>query len=131
LENLQKCLQAGFQHVIIVCPKVSRLESLKRVIESQLPADAIGRVRFFVPDDLFAFIQELEANELQQEQTVRGYRVRTDYRVLPSDGRGDRREAVSRVIAEALLRTRKGASRGKARQGRDQEAGGHLDQGLH
>jgi hypothetical protein len=64
-------------------------------------------LRFFTPENLLSFVQELEVEQLNTEKTVRGYRVRTTYRAVGNDEAKDRREAVSRVVAKAVTRLRK------------------------
>lgn len=104
LSNVRKCLAGGYQHVAVVCPEGKRLAKLGAVIGQALTDPERERVRFFTPQDLFAFIQELEVRQLNQEQTVRGYKVKTSFRTLDGEEGKDRRQAVSQVVAKAVRR---------------------------
>ncbi len=104
LENLRKCLVAGFTHVAAISPDPKRLSKLRTFIEPKLDPAERPRVRFVLPDELFAFVQELDIRQLDQEKTICGYKVTTKHR--PADGAEakDRRDAVSDVIAKAIKR---------------------------
>jgi hypothetical protein len=104
LGNVQKCLEAGFDHVVVVTKNTKRLERLKEVIGPRLAPAERERVQFLTPDSLFAFIQELEIRDLNTEQTVRGYKVRTIRHRLDHDESQSRREAVTQVVAKAMKR---------------------------
>jgi hypothetical protein len=106
--NILKCLVAGFQHVLAISSDARRLGKLRRMVEPRIPEADRPRVRFFLPEELFAFLQELEVQHLNKEQTVRGYKVKTTLRPVSSDeGRG-RRDAVSQVVAKSMRRIHDG-----------------------
>jgi len=111
LGNVRKGLSAGYRHVAVVCPNLKRLAKLRAVVEADLSPPEREQVRFFVPDELFAFVQELEVRQLDKQATVRGYKVKTTYRPLDSQESGDRRQAVSQVVAKAMKRLRVGGSK--------------------
>ena len=104
LGNVQKCLEAGFNHVVVVAKNTKRLERLKEVIGPRLASAERERVQFLTPESLFVFIQELEIRDLNTEQTVRGYKVRTTRHRLDHDESQNRREAVTQVVAKAMKR---------------------------
>jgi len=105
LENVRKCLAAAYTHTVVVTPAPERLRRLERAISSQLTAEERGRVKFFVPDELFGFIRDLEVQQLNSEGMVKGYRVRTTFQSV--DDMKHRREAVSHVVAASLQRMSK------------------------
>jgi hypothetical protein len=107
LGNVRKGLAAGYQHVAVVSPDARRLAKLRAVVVGELSASEQEQVRFFEPDELFAFIQDLEVRQLDKEKTVRGYKVKTTFKPLdPDDGSG-RRRVVSDVVAKAVRRVQK------------------------
>jgi hypothetical protein len=56
---------------------------------------------------LFAFVQELEVADLEQERTVRGYKVKSTYRAVDGTENGERRAKISKVIAKSVRRGKK------------------------
>ncbi len=106
LGNVRKCLSAGFAHVMMVCPDSKQLAKLRKGIEQELVDEERARVHFFLPDEMFAYVEELEVQSLEQEQTVRGYKVKRSFRTMSAAERSDRREVVARVVAGAVKRRR-------------------------
>jgi hypothetical protein len=110
--NLLKCLVAGYQHVVALSPDARRLGRLRKVAEPRIPEADRSRVHFFMPEALFSFLQELEVQQLNKEQTVRGYKVKTSFRTLSEDEERARREAVSQVVAKSMRRIQGGKPKG-------------------
>lgn len=104
LGNVRKCLEAGYQHVVAVSPDARRLMKLRRLIKRDLNEGELARVHFFAPPDLFAFIQEIEVQQLSREQEVRGYKIKTNYKSLDADDGRDRRHAMTDTVARAMKR---------------------------
>jgi hypothetical protein len=102
LGNVRKCLAAGYRHTVVVTPTPERLGRLERAISPHLTEDERKRVKFFVPDELFAFIRDLEARQIDTEGMLKGYRVRTTFQSV--DDMKHRREAVTHVVAKSLQR---------------------------
>jgi hypothetical protein len=104
LENVRKCLEAGYLHVAVVSPEPKRLTKLKAAIESKLTAPERQRVRFVGLEELFSFIQELDIGEMEKEKTVRGYKVKTNYQPLDAEQSKQRRGEISGIVAKAVKR---------------------------
>lgn len=115
LGSIRKCLAAGFERVALVSADDKHLSQLRAAIESQLTDDEKPKVGFFLPEALFAFIQELEVGDLERERTVRGYKVKSSYRSLDGAEGEARRSMISRVVADSIRRIapRKKGGRGK------------------
>jgi hypothetical protein len=106
LGNVRKCLEGGYQYVAVVSPQATRLDKLTAAIVGRLADGERQRVHFFLPDQLISFIQELEIKNLEQEKTVRGYRIKTSFRAPPREESRGRRQVVSEVVAKAMKRLR-------------------------
>ncbi len=120
LGNIRKCLDAGFLHVVALSPAVERLAKLREVVEPQLEEAESGRVRFFSPDELFAFVREIEmqragspAGKEGEGKTVRGYKVRTTLRPVTGAERKAKQQNISDVIAKSIRQKRQRESDGK------------------
>jgi hypothetical protein len=108
LGNIQKCLAAGFEHVVMVSSDKKTLSKGRELASSRLNADEIKRVQFLTPEDLFSFIDSLEAETLTKEEAVRGYKVKVQYRPVGEDEKQTRKQAISQVVLGALKRLRGG-----------------------
>jgi hypothetical protein len=111
LGNVRKCLDAGFQHVVSVCTDEQRLARLREVVEPQLEDDERERVWYFLPDQLFAFVQEIELQRSgsgagEGERTVKGYRVRSKVRRVDGAEGKAKQVNLSDVIAKSIKRHR-------------------------
>jgi len=106
LGNIQKCLAAGFETVAVVALDKKNLNRIKDLVSSNLEERTFSQVRFFLPEELFTFLEEMEAEAAGGERTVRGYKVKVKYRPLEEQEKNTRREAISQVILRALKRLR-------------------------
>jgi len=104
LGSIRKCLGANSHLVALVCPEAKHLNKLRGGIEAALNEEEQRRVRFFLPEELFAHVQDLELKDLDQERTVRGYKVKTSYRALDAGDSSERRTAISQVVARSMKR---------------------------
>jgi len=104
LGNLRKCMAAGFGFIVAVSTEPKRLTKIQALAETEFTEHERKRVRFFSPDELFSFVQELEVSQVQAEKTVRGYKVKTTFRKADQAEGTDRQQSVSRVIANAIVR---------------------------
>ena len=91
---------------MVVALDQKSLNRIQELVSSSLEKDALTKVRFFMPEALFAFLEEIEAQAAATERTVRGYKVKLKYRPLQEDEKRTRREAISQVILRALTRLR-------------------------
>jgi Helicase HerA, central domain/TraM recognition site of TraD and TraG len=106
LGNVQKCLAAEFSAVVSVAADRSALRKLQQYITKRLDEAQREAVQFLTPEELFAFLEELEAGAAGAEETVRGYKVKVRYTPPPAGERQEKRKAISGVIARAVRRLR-------------------------
>lgn len=106
LGNVRKCLAGGYVHVVVVSVEDRRLEKLRTAIEPQLTDVERSRLHYFLPEELFAFLQELGIQQLSSEAMVRGYKVKTNFTSVNAGERDERRQAITRVVANAMRRVR-------------------------
>ena len=107
LGSVRKSLSAGFGFVVLVAADEKHLAKLRQPIEAELSAEEKQKVRFFTPDELFAFIQEQDVAEMEKERTVRGYKVKSNYRPVGGADNSERQEKISKVIAKSIKRGKK------------------------
>lgn len=58
--NIQKCLAAGFEYVVVISTDKNALGKARNAICDALAPDQIKRVRFLRPEELFSFVEGLE-----------------------------------------------------------------------
>src|SRR5437667_6660434 len=70
--NIEKCLAAGFESVVLVSSDKEVLAEVMKAGSVVLHAEQVKRVRFLTPEQLFAFIETLEAKAARGEEATKG-----------------------------------------------------------
>jgi excisionase family DNA binding protein len=70
LQNAQKCLAAGFAHVFLVAPDKETLGRVRMRAISVLPASQMKKVRFVLPEQVFASVSVLESRYAAAEEPL-------------------------------------------------------------
>jgi len=104
LGNVQKCLAAEFAHVVVVATEPKALRKARKMIHPNLDKPHQERVHFLTPEDLFAFLEGVEAETAGEEETVRGYKVKTRYKSVDKKDKEAKRQAIGKVILDAVKR---------------------------
>lgn len=107
LGNIRKCVAAGFTHIALISSERKSLDKLTVAIRPELTEDESKRVAFLTPAELFDFVETLDARATSKEETVRGYRVKVQYRPMAEEEKRNRKQAISEVIFGALKRLKK------------------------
>jgi hypothetical protein len=119
LGNIQKCLAAGFDHVVLISGSRAALNKAHREAKGVIAEHDLGRVQFLTFEELKQFADQLDATAASTEKTVRGYRVKTNYKPT-SDAE---KKARKKIIAETILT----ALRKKKERDKDEERGSEKD----
>ncbi len=61
IRNVQKCLAAGFQEVILISSEKKLLTAARHALVAALSTAQYRQVKFFTPEEVFSFIDGLEA----------------------------------------------------------------------
>ena len=78
LHNIQKCLAAGYEQIVVCSTNQSKLQQIQALIHTHLTSDQLSTVRIITPDQ----VQTLFVAPIQpQEKTtvMKGYRVKVKY----------------------------------------------------
>jgi hypothetical protein len=108
LDNIQKCLAAGFEQVILVSTESKMLSKAKERASSSLKEEDFRRVQFLTPEELFLFMEGLEAHDAGGEETVRGYKVKVQLTPVGENEKKSRTQAIGKTILQALKRMKGG-----------------------
>ncbi len=103
-QNLTKCLQAGYSHVVMVSDDRGHLDAIQTKAREELDGSVLGQVSFMLPKEFFAFIESQERAATQEPSKIRGYRVSVSRADLDPKRRSAQIQSVKRTIARASLR---------------------------
>ncbi len=104
LGNIEKCLAAGYNTVVMCSVERKSLEKIKFLATQKIEASNQKRVLFLQPDDFFFYLEKESAALAGKEERVKGYRVKVQYQPVEETEKNTRREAVGQVILQALRR---------------------------
>jgi hypothetical protein len=105
LGNVEKCIAAGYDQVILVAADERQRKALKKKVAARLDADTCTKVRCLSPDEVIALLDEDRATP--NEEVVRGYKVRVTRASLDPEDMRRRREAIASILARSLKGQRK------------------------
>lgn len=105
LENIRKCLAAGFQEVVLVALDTRQLARMRRHATAVLDEASLSRVSFMRPEEIIDLLDRAVASHEPLETHVRGYRVRVKGGHATDDAYA-RRQAIARVVAASMKRIR-------------------------
>jgi len=104
LSNVEKCLQAGYEKIILCAPEKKALEKIRAFVLENLDDAGKEKVLFFQPEELLFYLEEEAAREGTREERVKGYKVKVQYQPVKDIDKKTKREAVGQVILQALRR---------------------------
>lgn len=107
--NVRKCLLAGFDVVAVVTASERRLAQIEAAVAGHLDAGQAAKVRYFTPEKILAFIEQLPEPPLsapsapEATETMRhGWRVRRKFTPLTPEERAAREAAAFRLLEEEM-----------------------------
>lgn len=100
--NVQKCLTAGFEHVVLILSERKMMAKAKDAVAAAVSEAERARVHVLTTEEFFAFVETLEAHAAGREEKVLGYKVKVDYQPVAEGEQKARKQAISQVILGAL-----------------------------
>lgn len=100
IANVQKCIAAGFTHIIFICKDQKRREKVRKGFPSTISEHA--NITYIAPEDIVATLDNLDQEPKTTEGVVRGYKVKVSRQNLSASEVTSRRVMVAGVIAKAL-----------------------------
>jgi len=100
--NVQKCLTAGFEHVVLLLTERRMMAKARDAIAATVSEDERARVHVLTTEEFFTFVETLEAHAAGREGKVLGYKVKVDYQAVAEGEQKARKQAISQVILGAL-----------------------------
>ena len=70
MQNIRKCLEAGYDYVVSVCPEDKRLVMLKGEAKKSFSPRELERIRFFAPSRVKDFLKSLSVPAIVSEKSI-------------------------------------------------------------
>ncbi|HEY3489574.1 MAG TPA: type IV secretion system DNA-binding domain-containing protein [Candidatus Deferrimicrobiaceae bacterium] len=106
LGNIEKCLATGYGTVILCSAEKRALEKVRKLALEKLDDAAQAKVLFLQPEEVLILLEKEAAKSLATEGMVKGYKVKVEYQAVEEAHKTAKREAVGKVIAQAMKRMR-------------------------
>lgn len=107
LGNIQKCLASGYDHVVMISGSRPALSKAQRAAKAAISNQDLMRVRFLTFEELTKFLDQLDAVAASTKQTVRGYKVTTNYTPVSEAEKKARKKVIAETILTALKQSQK------------------------
>src|SRR5882724_403833 len=95
----EKCAQ-----VVVLSAEKKALAKIQALVEGELDAEISQKVLCLTPEEFILFFDQANAEPTKTEKTVRGYKVKANYKSAPNAEQAAQRQAVAQVILQALKR---------------------------
>jgi hypothetical protein len=77
--NVEKCLSAGYDEVIICSNDLKNLAKIQAQLERKLSKAQLLKVLFFESQEVINYFDKQVVQETKSEKIVKGYRVKVEY----------------------------------------------------
>jgi hypothetical protein len=104
LSNIEKCLRAGYEKVILCSPEKRTLEKIRELVMEKLEDSGIEKVMFFEPEELLFYLESEAAQEISKEARIKGYKVKVNYQPVSRAEKKTKRDAVSQILFGSMRR---------------------------
>jgi len=94
LGNIEKCLNAGYDKVILCSPEKKVLTKVRKLASKNLKKDEWQRVLFFLPDELTAYLKEEAVKAASITQKIRGYEVKSHLKPVSEEKQEAKRRSI-------------------------------------
>ncbi len=101
LSNIQKCLKAGCEEVVLVCNEEAKLVKARDAARALFPKE-IEKITICLTDAIVSKLFEIAAKCKGTHSIINGRRTRVEYRPVSPAEAEDRRQALARITASSL-----------------------------
>jgi hypothetical protein len=105
--NLKKCLHAGYDYVFACSKRPKHLAKIKAKAEETFSKEELKKVQFFLPKDLFSFLDKELAKQAGSEMRIKGYNVKVKYSPVDQTESKQKQEDISKAILDSIKRSKK------------------------
>jgi hypothetical protein len=104
VRNIGKCLTAGYDPVVLLSSEQKTINKVRKLAAARLDEESLARVMFLLPEEFVSYLEDADAEGAGGEDTVRGYKVKVNYKRVDSAEKHARKQAISQVVLGALRR---------------------------
>ncbi len=107
LDNIQKCLAHGYSDIVLLTHERKKLNQIRRLVQETINDDDQQRIHYLLPEEFITFLDAKSAKRLENEKTVRGYRVKVKYKAGDPKEQKQKQEAIAKLIIDSMKKMEK------------------------
>jgi DNA helicase HerA-like ATPase len=100
IHNVEKCLAAGYDEVIVCSDDVKNLKRIRKQIADTLPKEQQAKVLTLESPEVVKYFDKQIVEEAKTEKVIKGYRVKTQYASSTNEEMAKKQENIIKTIAE-------------------------------
>ncbi|WP_262692493.1 type IV secretory system conjugative DNA transfer family protein [Kordiimonas aestuarii] len=100
LNNVRKCLVAGYTQILIIAAEAKRLRALELYITQTLNQDELKKLVFLLPESVVGFLNSVAPDV--DSAAIRGYKVNVRRKEVSANLSKEHRSAIAKVIAMSV-----------------------------
>jgi len=104
--NLQKCLAAGFERVLLVAPTGRVLNRIRKRAGEVFAGDELSKMHFILPESVPEWLDQ-SSLPASRSETVRGYTVNVGFSTSTTEEAATRSEKLRDLLRKSLRRNRR------------------------
>jgi hypothetical protein len=104
LQNINKCLAAGYSPVIIVSPDEGHLLKIKQKAEDNFSGSELAKIFFLTPEAVADFLESITGTDGLVGNKTKGFKVSIEYKEQPQADEATRVNAVRDMLSEVFDR---------------------------
>ncbi len=101
LGNAAKCVEAGFSETYLLVPDPKKRGKIAQALEERLRGESGGVVFAVGVEELIQALDRHAAKLSSTEETIRGYRVRTNFSPVSPEEAKFKRETIAKILARS------------------------------
>lgn len=110
IQNLQKCLDAGYPIVFSICEDRAKLAKIEEKAQKTFPVSEFEKLAFATTSQFSEILLEVVTNEQSEVKQVDGWTLKTTFVAPPQEVRDELAKRVSKIIGDAARRKGKSDS---------------------
>jgi SHS2 domain-containing protein len=104
--NVEKCLAAGYDEVIVCSNDVKNLQKIRKQVEVKISKELQHKVFTFEIQEVIHFFDTQIVQESKTEKIVKGYRVKVEYDTTTVGEMAKKQENVVKAVTDSLRKKR-------------------------
>lgn len=106
VQNIQKCLSAGFDQMVVISTDRRHLQNIQNRVQTVLSQDQLRKVHFLEPENFHLFLESLPSSKSvgDAEPKIKGYKIRTTFKEISKPEIVTKKRIILDILSRALNR---------------------------